>query len=413
VSINLLLLSLSMALWSAQAQPEARPPDSNLLERIRIRMAQNLNGLPNYTCLETIERSRRKPAGRKFEPLDRVRLEVALVEGKEVFGWPGGEKIAESEITNLVSGTIGNGDFALFLKSIFLGAGGTFHSGGETTLDGKRAMRFDYAVPLSASGYHLRMPPRQALVPYHGSFWVNPESLDLMRLELVVDAIPPYLGIAAASDSMDYGRVDIGGSTFLLPQRSELDLTDLDGRENRNHTRFTACRQFTGESTLSFADVAETASQAQAAARNPLDLPNDLESDFSLMTPIDPDSSAVGDLIRAKLDRDIRAPHQPVIPKGAQLVGRIARLERLDEQYALNLAVTAIEFGARRADLTARENTLSIQIPVKALRAGLGSNAPDGPLTMIVIPTTIPSGAFKIPAGSRMNLRSRLIQSEK
>jgi hypothetical protein len=235
--------------------------------------------------LQTIERSRRRADGRKFEPLDRVRLEVALVEGKEVFGWPGGDKIAESEITNLVSGTIGNGDFALFLKSIFLGSGATFRYAGETTLEGKRAIRFDYVVPLLTSGYHLRVPPREALVPYHGSFWLEPESLDLLRLELVVDAIPPYLGVAAASDAMDYGRAEIGGLSFLLPRQSELDMTDLNGRENRNRTRFTACRQFTGESTLSFGDVLASAPEAAAGGTKNAELPKEFEGDLYRRAP--------------------------------------------------------------------------------------------------------------------------------
>jgi hypothetical protein len=376
-------------------------------------MAENLSRLPNYTCLQTIERSRRRADGRKFEPLDRVRLEVALVEGKEVFGWPGGDKIAESEITNLVSGTIGNGDFALFLKSIFLGSGATFRYAGETTLEGKRAIRFDYVVPLLTSGYHLRVPPREALVPYHGSFWLEPESLDLLRLELVVDAIPPYLGVAAASDAMDYGRAEIGGLSFLLPRQSELDMTDLNGRENRNRTRFTACRQFTGESTLSFGDVLASAPEAAAGGTKNAELPKEFEGDFRLETPIDPASSAVGDLIRGKLLGEIKTGRQVLVPKGAELRGRITRLERSEDRYFLDLVATSIDFGGARYDLAGRDNSISFQISTKALRAVLGSYTVDAPFTTTPVPATIPGGAFQLPAGSRMTLRSRLLQSEK
>ena len=402
-----------LLLLAQPPQEQTLPPDLDLISRVRIRMAENLTRLPNYTCLQTIERSRRKPGGARFEPVDRVRLEVALVEGKEVFGWPGGDKIAESEITNLVGGTIGNGDFALFLKSIFQGSGGAFHSAGETTLDGKRAVRFNYVIPLAASGYHLRVPPREALVPYHGSFWLEPESLDLMRLELVVDAIPPYLGLSAASDAMQYSRVEIGGSAFLLPQRSELDLTDLEGRENRNRTRFTECRQFTGESTLKFGDTPEAASQMQAAAKKVIELPADFEGDFSLLTPINSASSAVGDLLRAKLQHDVKTPHHAAIPKGTEVRGRITRLERSGDRYNLDLVITSIESGGGPVDLTARANEIAVQISTKLLRAGLGSYTPDTPFTMLNVPVAIPSGSFQIPAGSRINFRSRLVQSEK
>src|SRR5690349_16289642 len=179
--MRFLLFGLTALL--CQAEQNVLPPDLQLLAGVKARIAENLDRLPNYTCLQTIERSRRGSRDRRFELLDTVRLEVALVEGKELFGWPGGN-IAESRISSLVNGTIGNGDFALLAKSIFTTSTATFQYAGDSTIAGKSALKFDYTVPLQASGYHLNVPPREAIVPYHGSFWVAPDSLDLMRLEL-------------------------------------------------------------------------------------------------------------------------------------------------------------------------------------------------------------------------------------
>lgn len=414
--MDFLALSLTLLLW--QAQKDALPADLDLLSRIKIKTAENLSRLPNYTCLETIERSQHLPASRKFEPVDTVRLEVALVEGKEAFGWPGGDKISETEITNLVGGTIGNGFFGLFLKSVFGGSGPTFGYVGDTTLDDRRAIKFDYFVSLLNSGYHLRVPPREALVAYHGSFWVEPETLDLRRLELIADAIPPYLGISAAASAMDYARVEIGGSEFLLPRSSELNMTDLSGVEKRNWTRFTACRQFTGESVLSFGDVPASAPEAQSPAARAIELPKEFEADFSLETPIDSATSAVGDVVKAKLQREIRVQRQAVIPKGAELAGRISRLERSDHTYLLDIALGSIDSDGRRASLTGRENEVSIQVSSEIFRAGTGMapqaahNRADAALTMITMPARIPTGKFKLGAGSRVTLRSRLLQSE-
>ena len=64
-------------------------PEVLLLARIKVKMAENLKGLPNYTCLQTIERSTRDAGNRRYRPLDTVRVEVALVDGKELFAWPG------------------------------------------------------------------------------------------------------------------------------------------------------------------------------------------------------------------------------------------------------------------------------------------------------------------------------------
>src|SRR5437588_13131596 len=70
------------------------PRDLAQLVRIRLRMNQNQNRVPNYTCLETITRSRRPPGrlviprngGRgPFQWHDIVRPEVAEADRLEFF----------------------------------------------------------------------------------------------------------------------------------------------------------------------------------------------------------------------------------------------------------------------------------------------------------------------------------------
>ncbi len=63
-------------------------PEQLLLDRIRAHMIDTLARQPNYTCVETVERSRRDGATRKFRLEDTLRIEVALVNGKEMFAWP-------------------------------------------------------------------------------------------------------------------------------------------------------------------------------------------------------------------------------------------------------------------------------------------------------------------------------------
>src|SRR6185369_10656113 len=109
---------------SAQSQDTARSavPAVNdaLFAQVRARMIGNLSRLPNYTCLQTIERKVRQASSRRYELVDVVRLEVALVNGKELFSWPGAGKFEDKEISEIVSGgAIGNGTFALHAKSVF------------------------------------------------------------------------------------------------------------------------------------------------------------------------------------------------------------------------------------------------------------------------------------------------------
>ena len=395
-----------------QAQQDVLSPDLQLLAKVKNRMAANLSRLPNYTCVQTVERSHRRSTTRKFDLMDTVRLEVALVEGKELFGWPGGDRIAESEISNLVKGTIGNGDFALLDKSIFLTSSATFQYAGHARLGDKPALKFDYRVPLLSSGYHVKVPPQEAVVPYHGSFWVEPDTFDVLKLDLTVDDMPSYLGLAAATDSMEYAPVEIGGSKFLLPQSSELSMIELNGAESRNQTRFGACRQFAGESVLSFADSPPSTEAAPKTAAKKVDLPKDVMLELSLETPIDSDSAAVGDSVKAILRHNLKAHHALLIPKGAELTAHIARLERSNRSYILEIAPTALDFDGGHADLRGRDNLVWMPFAIREFRMGLNGRGYDRSFTISNGPITIPTDHLKMGAGVRLNLRSRLLQSE-
>src|ERR1700736_5530437 len=190
-----LLPAHAQKLENASIQPLS--PQVLLLSRLKAKAAENLRRLPNYTCTQTIERARRAPKARRFETLDTLRLEVALVEGRELFSWPGAGKFEERGIGEIVGpgAAIGNGSFALHARSVFLSRPPKFTPVGDTILNGQHTVRYDYRVPQMLSGFQIRVGDHQALVEYHGSFWVDAETLDLIRLEVHVDDIPPDLDL--------------------------------------------------------------------------------------------------------------------------------------------------------------------------------------------------------------------------
>ncbi|MBK5294203.1 MAG: hypothetical protein JJE04_21305, partial [Acidobacteriia bacterium] len=176
------------------AQFEALAPlsaDTIRLARIRSHMSANLSGLPNYTCLQTIERSRRRPRSRKFELYDTLRMEVALVSGKELFSWPGSGKFEDRDIHDVVgSGTFGNGNFAIHSRSVFMSNAPTFRYEGTVEEKGRSLFRYGYDVPQMLSGYRVRASEREAIVAFHGYFLVDSHTLDLVTLQVVTDQIP-------------------------------------------------------------------------------------------------------------------------------------------------------------------------------------------------------------------------------
>jgi|SRR5579872_1041319 len=341
------VLAGAATLFAQQGTPLA--PEVLQLAKIRQRMLANLARQPNYTCVETVERSHRPAPTRKFQMVDTIRLEVALVEGKEMFGWPGAKKFEETDLRNLVStGAIGNGNFANHARAIFGGSNATFDFRGSDAF----GIRYDFRVPLMLSGYKLRTQKGDAIVGYHGSIWADPDSLDVRRLEVFADDIPAQLGLATAADRMDYARLKIGDGDFLLPAFSELSMVDLNGSENRNQVRFTSCRQFSGESVLTFGDAPPPDVPPAPVAES--DLPPDLSLRLTLLDDVELGKSAVGDPVRARLENDLRHKGKLLFARGATVSGRITQMERHDDYTDVGLEFSEIESPGSRAHLKVR-----------------------------------------------------------
>ena len=315
---------------AAFAQAPESADFSATLRRIRARVTRDLKQLPNYTCLETIERSSREANSKHFQLLDLVRLEVALVDQAEMFAWPGSRGFESAKLRDLVpGGAIGNGSFALHARSVFDGRAAQVEAVGETKLGNRRAMEYRYTVTRARSAFSLRHGDVEAKVGYGGSFFVDPDTDELMRLEVRANDIPAELGILEEEEILDYQRVRLGESDFLLPKGSEMRLASDDGSVSLNKTTFSACRQYSTESTLIFADPSDPSGLPALAAPNEVrDVPVGLKMDVHVVTPLLWAKSAVGDAVTAVVRRDVKVQKQVIIPKGSQLKGRLICMER-------------------------------------------------------------------------------------
>jgi hypothetical protein len=282
-----------------------------------------------------------------------VRLEVAFINSKELFAWPGASEFEERDVTQMVeSGVRSTGSFATYAYSLFLTNAPVFTYAGEETLLGLPTFRYDYRVGRSASAFEIRVPPHAAKVGFHGSFWVNSESLDLVRLTVTADDIPAELEIKEAIDAVDYSRARIGDASFLLPSAAEMWLTDSTGVTRRNRTRFSGCRHYAAESVLSFGEAPSPGESPARAKPAELTVPAALEVSLILETGISAATSAVGDAVTAKVLGDVKKNGTVVIPKGAIASGRITALERRARpgtHYLLCLRFPWLNIGTRRA----------------------------------------------------------------
>ena len=321
----LLLLSAAVAAGTA----DDLPPELIRLARFKQRIRKDLAQVPNYTCLETIERSQRRPRANSFKPLDTVRLEVSNVDGKELLAWPGARRFEDKNLSSFVtSGMIGNGMFALHAHNLFVSDTSAFEYRGEDRIEGHGAIRYDYRTPQFLSGYRIRIGGASATVAIKGSFWFDPVSLDLLRVDVSGDEMPAELDLAASDVRTYYSRARIGNSEALLPQRAELVMTFFSGEASRNVVTFSACREYGSESTISFEPLPEPTRELPRAQDREVNLAAGLLVPVALETAIDSKTASIGDAVRARVRQDVLQDGQLMLPAGALISGRIRSLDR-------------------------------------------------------------------------------------
>ena len=342
-----MLRSFSLLFLAALSLPAQDLPQEVLtLARIRDHVREAVERLPDCTCVETVARFR-KSAGKEFKPLDHAVLQILFSGGKELFAFPGDTRWETSPSAFLTSGMISNGLFALNLRAVFVNNQSIIKYKGDESPTGRREARYDFHLSRMASGYTVQHAGASGAVAMRGSFWADPETYDLRRLEFHADEIPPELLYADISTTIDYSRVRIGESEVLLPRTADVRTAGVDGVENRNLVEFTHCQGFHAESTLVFGAGRDAAPAAGPAATLPRPaaaegtLPPGLQIAVALSARVD-DRAVVGSLIQGKVVGGITQKGKVLVPDGALVEGRIRRLERYSD--AGDYFIVALEF---------------------------------------------------------------------
>ena len=313
---------------ACRAAAQDLPPELLLLAHIKAHMREELSRVTNYTCLETTARFH-AGHGSKMQPLDTVRLEVVYTNHQEWFGSPGSRSLSESNpVAFIGSGMIGTGFFGIILSNLFLSDGATFTYRGEGTISGRPAVRYDFRLPRLLGGIQISLVSGSGAVGEQGSFWADPQTLDLVRMESQAAEIPPYFPLEEMSLSVSYARTRIGSYDVLLAQEADLHMLPTVGDEDYNHLEYTHCRTFSAQSAIHFDSESPAAAQPAPVDRPQAEaVPPFLPITLQLTTAIT-DRDSVGALIDAKISGDVMRKGKIVLPTGSVVHGRIRRLER-------------------------------------------------------------------------------------
>ena len=349
-----------------------------LLQRARERIIDNIDHIPNYTCVQAVsrqqfrqigfmnrrpscsaildERAQRTQSHLKLASVNRLRLDVALSEGHEIFSWAGDKKFESEDVHQLVGGGMtGTGDFAAFTISIFASDSALYEFRGETKVGATTLAEYRYRVSRELSHYTMRGGSHLATMAYAGTFWIDTGSSDLIRLTVQVDEPPPESGICQVNSTMEYQRMPIGSERFLLPRKSTLSMVDRGGDESLNTIEYSSCRAYSAESTLRF-ESAAAASEGGSAITPPAMLPKTRRVSIKLSSIIDSRTAVAGDIVRGVLAKPIRDQNgQTLVPAGAPVVGRLTRMEERwvpSHCFAVGLRFDAVELNGHEIPLT-------------------------------------------------------------
>jgi len=320
LALGLVVVTIS----AAQTEGSALTQNAVLLQQIKQRAIADLGSVPNYVCVDSIERSLWIPDERQFRRLDRLHLEIAHIEGADRFSWLGNFAFQSKAPTAMVGyGASFRGDFADNRALVFKNDWTKISYAGQVTIEGRPALRYEYDVHRAALA--VRNADKSGFAAARGAFWIDPETLDVLQIDIEAYDIPAGLAIGAMADRTMYWPVLVGGQRVLLARRSEFLLTESDGTVKKNASVFSNCREYTAESTVTFGSSAGP--QVSPPTTEDTRVPPGLQLQLVLDTPLDANKAAVGDPIRAQILESVDSIH-----RGTHVYGRVSRIINYNDQ---------------------------------------------------------------------------------
>lgn len=251
--------SIALAVLLAACLPgQDLPPGLLLLARVKQHGRATFEHIPNYACLETIHRFEKPRTATSFRSVDTLHLEVASVDGKELLARQGAARFEDEDLHAFISqGVISSGAFSSTPLNLFVRDVARITPLPQEGILSGSMLGFHFEESVMAAGLVVQSGGGKGQAGLRGTFWVDPQTLDLVRIEEQAVDLPPLLLMRDLTTSIDYARTHIGSSEPLLPQSAETVVTDFYGAERKNSIEFTGCREYGSESIIHFGPVVQ------------------------------------------------------------------------------------------------------------------------------------------------------------
>lgn len=311
--------------------------------RIRQKVIDSLGNTPDFICSETIESTER--LGRVAAvTLPAIRVTAGVINGKELYALPANEedRLRLRQVM-AVFAKGGTGSFALYSRAVFLTTDATFYGIVNESKDGSSLSRTDFAMPQDGSTYAPNVGGKPVRLGYTGSIWMEPATLEMVRLALRADDPPAGSDIESVSQSFAFGHTRFPPNTVLMPVSMEFDLQERSGAQRLLTAHFSDCRQYVSKRGDQFVEAApgppielaasparEALGPAVAAGARPEGpfLPAKLDLQTKLNEAIDERTTVQGTRLSFTVTRDVKEKGNVIVPKGAAIHGLVTRIIR-------------------------------------------------------------------------------------
>ena len=341
------IIFVATGVFYAQATPDA----VRVLDQVRDRVVKRISHLPDYTCVQTINRSYFRRA-RRQQPApscsqihadkeaqrdhlglyltDRLRLDVKVSGSEEIGSWAGASQFNAKSIFDFVGGgPFGTGALGTFATDVFTSGEARFSYIGEKLENSSTLYTYRYRVPLEASHYRIRVWNNWQPIPYEGEVEVDPQSLEIRHLLVRAGQLPPESDTCEMETRVDYAVAQMNTGEFLLPRQTKMHLMNTDGDERDVTTTYAECREYRSESAIFFEDHPVARAEKNTKAAGSAALPKGLPITLELVSPIDTDVAAAGDVVMERVRWPVRerGSKNVLIPEGATVRGRIVQMQ--------------------------------------------------------------------------------------
>jgi hypothetical protein len=238
--------SIDLDLRPSTAKQLAPEESATLLSDARTHALAYQHSLPNFLCVEKIDRSI-DPKGtgvwKRQDSIVEMLRYVDKSETRTVLEVDGHK--SHLDVAG-IKGAQSNGEFGNILQMIFdPKAAADFAWQKTEEKDGEVLQVYSYKVEAKNSLYILTDSKNRDLpAPFHGLVLVDNDTRAVRRLIAQTDALPRDFGIKGSWITIDYDYIAINGHDYLLPTSGEVGLKEGRSEAISNQLRFSNYRRF-------------------------------------------------------------------------------------------------------------------------------------------------------------------------